>query len=182
MDTDEKILKAALTEFAQKSYGGARTKCIAKEADFSELTLFRRFKNKKSLFDRVYHENLDKFKSEVIALNDEMSEIEFEDPKEFIKTYIERQSKIIYNNIELIRITIFDSSIEEEPFEELGPHTALLLEKKLKNDKIDYYTLALIMASTIVLTMNNLYLGHSNLDHDEFLNKIIENFYCFIEV
>ncbi len=180
MDTDEKILKAALTEFAQKSYGGARTKCIAKEADFSELTLFRRFKNKKSLFDQVYHENLDKFKAEVIALNDKMSDTEFETPQEFIKTYLEQQSKIIYNNIELIRITIFDSSIEEEPFEELGPHTAQLLAKKIKNDKIDYYALALIMASTLVLTMNNLYLGKSNLNHDEFIKKITENFYSYI--
>ncbi|MCE5214596.1 MAG: TetR/AcrR family transcriptional regulator [Methanobacterium sp.] len=181
MDTDEKILKAALTEFAQKSYGGARTKCIAKEADFSELTLFRRFKNKKSLFERVYNENLEKFKEEVIALNDEMENTEFEDPREFINSYIERMSKIIYDNIELIRITIFDPSIKEELFKEIAPHGAQLLQKKLKNDNIDYFTLVLIMASTIILTMNNLYLERTKLDHDKFIKSITESFYNYID-
>lgn len=43
-ETEQKILDAALKIFSQKGYDGAKTKAIAEESGFSEVTLFKRFK------------------------------------------------------------------------------------------------------------------------------------------
>lgn len=177
MNTDERIMKAALKEFAQKSYRGATTRGIAEEANFSELTLFRKFKNKQNLFKMVYQENLDKFTQEVYSCNEELSEMKFKDTREFLKTLIDRYIEIIEDNIEVIRITVFDPSIEGEPFEELGPDTAQLLKKNIKNDKIEYFTFGLTIIATLILATNNRYLGRTTIDHDVFLEKMTENFY-----
>ncbi|MGZ7107882.1 MAG: TetR/AcrR family transcriptional regulator, partial [Methanobacterium sp.] len=44
-------MDTALKMFAERSYLGAKTKSIAEEAGFSEMTLFRKFKTKKNLYD-----------------------------------------------------------------------------------------------------------------------------------
>jgi len=48
--THKRILQAALTVFSRYGYKGASTRAIAKEAGVNEVTLFRRFGNKQSLF------------------------------------------------------------------------------------------------------------------------------------
>ncbi|MEW6238613.1 MAG: TetR/AcrR family transcriptional regulator [Candidatus Omnitrophota bacterium] len=48
--THERILQAALKVFSQSGYKGASTRAIAKEAGVNEVTLFRHFGNKQSLF------------------------------------------------------------------------------------------------------------------------------------
>lgn len=51
--TDTQILKAALNIIAKEGYAGATTRQIASEAGINEVTLFRRFGNKKSLLIAV---------------------------------------------------------------------------------------------------------------------------------
>lgn len=50
----EKIQEAAIELFAQKGYAGATTAAIAKLAGVNEVTIFRIFGNKKTLFYDVY--------------------------------------------------------------------------------------------------------------------------------
>ena len=49
----EQILKAAETVFVKKGYNGSTTLEIAKEADISEVTLFRYFSSKQEIFLEV---------------------------------------------------------------------------------------------------------------------------------
>jgi AcrR family transcriptional regulator len=51
--TEEKILKATLRLISEKGYLGATTREIAKEAGFTEITLFRHFGSKEKLFEEV---------------------------------------------------------------------------------------------------------------------------------
>lgn len=51
--TKKKILESALKLFSQKGYLGATTKEIAKEAKIAEVTLFRYFSSKETLFEEV---------------------------------------------------------------------------------------------------------------------------------
>jgi len=51
--TKEKILQAALKLFSQKGFLGATTKEIAQEAGIAEVTLFRYFPSKQTLFQEV---------------------------------------------------------------------------------------------------------------------------------
>ncbi|MEM2265151.1 MAG: helix-turn-helix domain-containing protein [Nitrososphaerota archaeon] len=53
LETEDKLLQAALELFSEKGYLGATTKEIAKRAGVSELTLFRHFKSKENLFTAV---------------------------------------------------------------------------------------------------------------------------------
>lgn len=55
-ETREIIMGAALKIFAEEGYVGAKTRIIAKEAGFSEMTLFRKFKSKEKLFDAILME------------------------------------------------------------------------------------------------------------------------------
>ena len=53
--TDDRILKATLRLVAAEGFDGATTRKIAEAAGVSELTLFRRFKNKENLVRTAYH-------------------------------------------------------------------------------------------------------------------------------
>lgn len=50
MDTEEKIILAALKQFETHGFAAATTKSIAAEASVAEITLFRYFGDKKTLF------------------------------------------------------------------------------------------------------------------------------------
>ncbi|MDH4123059.1 MAG: TetR/AcrR family transcriptional regulator [Thermoplasmata archaeon] len=54
--TREKILDAALDVFGRRGYTGATTREIASKAKVNEVTLFRKFGSKKSLFLAVFEE------------------------------------------------------------------------------------------------------------------------------
>ncbi len=53
MSTEEKILLAAMGEFEIHGFAAATTKAIAAQAGVAEVTLFRIFGDKRTLFDRV---------------------------------------------------------------------------------------------------------------------------------
>jgi AcrR family transcriptional regulator len=173
---DEIIMKAALEVFAEKSYRGATTKAIARKAGFSELTLFRKFKNKESLFKVVYQKNLSIFKNQVKQANQEMMKTEFPDTHLFMKTLIDSYVTIINDNIELIRITVLDTSIEGEPFEDIGLNTAQLLEAKIPNKNIEFLSFGLIITGSLIMLGNNKYLGRTVIDHDTFVDVLANNF------
>ncbi len=55
MGTREKIMEAARDLFEQKGFAAATTKEIAAQAGVSEVTLFRHFESKRSLFNETLH-------------------------------------------------------------------------------------------------------------------------------
>lgn len=54
INTEDKILNAAIVLFSQKGYSAVTTKEIAKEAGLSEMTLFRHFESKQNLFEKAF--------------------------------------------------------------------------------------------------------------------------------
>ncbi|MGZ7069826.1 MAG: TetR/AcrR family transcriptional regulator, partial [Methanobacterium sp.] len=70
-ETKEIILSAALKVFSEEGYVGAKTRLIAEEAGFSEMTLFRKFRSKENLFDTVLMEQKALILNEVSALSRE---------------------------------------------------------------------------------------------------------------
>ena len=57
-ETKEILLDAALEIFSEKGFNGATTRTIAKKAGVNEVTLFRHFGTKDSLFDAVIERDL----------------------------------------------------------------------------------------------------------------------------
>jgi len=65
INTDQKILDAAVKVFSSKGYAGATTREIAQEANVTEVTLFRKFQSKENLLKEV----LIKHRNAVSTLN-----------------------------------------------------------------------------------------------------------------
>ncbi len=65
-EKQERILNAAMKEFAQKGYKNASTDVIVKEAAISKGALFHYFKNKKGLFLFLYDYSMDIIKDEIV--------------------------------------------------------------------------------------------------------------------
>jgi TetR/AcrR family transcriptional regulator len=68
MNTEQRILDAALKVFASEGYTGATTRKIAEEANVAEVTLFRKFKSKENLLKAVLSNHMSVFSSMVSLL------------------------------------------------------------------------------------------------------------------
>ena len=60
-DTEERILEAATAVFAREGVSGATTRAIARRARVNEVTLFRHFKSKNELLQRVIGQSCRRF-------------------------------------------------------------------------------------------------------------------------
>jgi TetR/AcrR family transcriptional regulator len=75
-EKQDRILNAAIKEFAQKGYDNASTNEIVKEAEISKGLLFHYFQNKKQLFLFLYDHCVDLMVNEVLGKID-FSETDF---------------------------------------------------------------------------------------------------------
>jgi TetR/AcrR family transcriptional regulator len=66
-EKQDRILNAALKEFAQKGYQNASTNEIVKEAEISKGLLFHYFNNKKDMFFFLHDHFMDLFMEEILA-------------------------------------------------------------------------------------------------------------------
>lgn len=171
--TSQKILDAALELFAKDGYKATTTSSIAIKADFNELTVFRKFKTKQNLFDMVIQQNIEKFKNEYYSL---MVDEDFEDPEEFLRCTLRKVIKLIDNNIELFRLTVFEKIMEQEPLEEMIFHLARYLEKNIPNDEIDFLAFTLTITASFIMLSNNKYLGRTSVDQEMMEEITINNF------
>ena len=169
-ETEQKILDAALKVFSEKGYDGAKTKVIAKESGFSEVTLFNKFKSKKNLYNTVASKNIVKIKEDFGSL---IREYKFENPKDFLTVFINDLAKVFDDNFEFIHLTVEEANKAFEPVEE--EFIILLSEyikKNIKNDKIDCNTLAFTLFTFTYMSSLGKYKGRSYID----LNKAKEGF------
>jgi TetR/AcrR family transcriptional regulator len=137
-ETEQKILDAALKEFAEKGYKGATTRVIADKAGFTEMTLFRKFETKENLFYRVIAQNHEKMRREFeLVLVDK----KFENPRDFLETLIKNLAKIMEDNFETFDLTSQDRGEKFEPvMAGFVKRLAEYLEKNIPNSEIDYET------------------------------------------
>lgn len=119
--TRKKILEASLKLFSEKGFIGATTKEIAKEACIAEITLFRHFPTKESLFEEVISRY-----SFLPALRDllpEIRKLSYEDAlatiaRKFLDTLLLRKNLIRIMQTEIHRYPeqmqkIYNSLIDE---------------------------------------------------------------------
>jgi TetR/AcrR family transcriptional regulator len=171
--TSQKIMDSALNLFARYGYKGASAKTIADEAGFNELTLFRKFKTKKNLLDAVIDQNTEKFKMEYFEL---MVDEDFDDPREFLNTTIRKIAKITDDNIEYLRLTVFEKLGEHEPLEDIMPHLIAYMGKYIKNENIDILAFTLTITGAFIMLSNNRYLGRRTIDQELFVDLLTNNF------
>ena len=176
-ETSQKIMDSALKLFARYGYKGASAKAIAVDAGFNELTLFRKFKTKKNLLDAVIDQNTEKFKIEYFEL---IVDEDFDDPRKFLNSTIRKIAKITDDNIEYLRLTVFEKLSEHEPLEVVMPHLMKLMAKNIKNEKIDVPSFTLTITGAFIMLSNNRYLGRRTIDQEIFVDLLTNNFIACI--
>lgn len=172
-ETSQKIMDSALNLFARYGYKGASAKAIAIDAGFNELTLFRKFKTKKNLLDAVIAQNTEKFKREYFEL---IVDEDFDDPRKFLNSTIKKIAKITDDNIEYLRLTVFEKLGEHEPLEVVMPHLMTLMAKNIKNERIDVPSFTLTITGAFIMLSNNRYLGRRTIDQEIFVDLLTNNF------
>jgi TetR/AcrR family transcriptional regulator len=169
--TEEKILDAALKLFSKKGYGGATTKIIAAEAGFTEMTLYTKFKTKQNLFDQVMIRGKKKLNEDAYTIL--FVDKEFEDPLDFLDTYVRNLEKFVWNNFEFFKIGFNqERKVAEQLMMEGSYDFSKYIEKHLPNQKIDYMAFALTIFSFVYMYNLGKYHGRQ----DKSIEKVLDNF------
>lgn len=171
--TEQKIMGAALKVFSENGYRGATTRTIANESGFNELTLFRKFKNKENLFNKVLAQNSEKLKKDFVL---SFGDSKFDDPEDFLRTFIKDLTKIIERNFELIHLLDKEPGEKSDSLkEELVNFLSTYAEKNIKNEKIDYKALGISIFALVYTLILSKHHGDSFMDQDEVLEGFINN-------
>ncbi|EKQ54768.1 MAG: transcriptional regulator [Methanobacterium sp. Maddingley MBC34] len=171
--TEQKFLDAALEIFAEKGYKGATTRLIAQKAGFSELTLFRKFKSKENLFNKVLTQNVAKVKEDVAkSLADNVSE----SPDVFLRTLITDIARIAEDNYEFIFLSNTQKTGNIDPMRaEFVEYLGKYLEEKLPGREIDYNAFALSLYSYIFMISQTKHYEKGYFNYDQALEGFIKN-------
>ena len=172
-ETEKKILEAALNLFAEKGYTGATTRVIAEKAGVSELTLFRKFKTKKNLFDTLISQNLEKMKKDFESV---LVEKKFNNSSEFLETFIKNYIELIEENFEVFFLVINDGTGQfEQAMAEFFRESAGYLEKNIKNNRIDPEAFAITMAGFTYMVCIEKHKGRTIFNMEEVIAGFINN-------
>ncbi len=173
-ETEEKILKAALKLFSQNGYAGATTKIIAAKADFTEMTLYTKFQNKQNLFDQVMIYGMKKLNEDAVSIL--FIEKEFEDPLDFLDTYVRNLDKFVWNNFEFFKLRFNQDRKMTEQFLMKGSYDfSKYIKKHIPNQKIDYMAFTLTIFSFVYMYNLGKYHGRQDTSIENVLDKFIYN-------
>ncbi len=169
--TKEKIMDAALKEFAEKGYAGAKTKVIAERSGLSEMTLFRRFETKRNLFNQVLKKNHEEV---VKDFNSIITDSKIENPDDFFKTMIKLLLNLTEDNFEFISIIILErQSISGDIIAELMEYLTRIIEDIFPDSKVDSKVFVFNLLSFIYLIILDKRQGRTFVNHEEAIEKFI---------
>lgn len=168
----EQILESALSVFIEKGYNGATTMDIAKEADISEVTLYRYFDSKKQIFMGAIEPIL------VTSLKESLMASKDLEPMEKLEYILKGRIKFISDHHEVIKLILMESQINPgiADFNFINQITSLLKES-IKEAGIEFkdddFSLRLLMGSILSF----LYLPEID---DEKIDNYVETFISII--
>ncbi len=172
-ETEQKILDAALTLFAEKGYTGATTRVIAERAGVSELTLFRKFKTKENLFDTLMSRNIEKMEKdfESIFINKK-----FKSHRDFLETFIKNYVDVVEKNFKTLFLFINDSNGKfEYGAVEFFNGITNYLEKNIADSNMDVEAFAVTLAGFTHLVCTEKYKGRNVINYENIVDKFINN-------
>ncbi|MGO9386592.1 MAG: TetR/AcrR family transcriptional regulator [Methanobacterium sp.] len=178
-ETEQKILDAALTVFAEKGYDGAKIRVIANKSGFTEVTVFNKFKTKRNLYNMIAVRNIDKLTEDFSSI---LKNYRCETPEAFLRTFIKDLAKMFSDNFEFLHLAIQEASKSQEQVEkEFINILTEYIKKNIQNDKIDYQALALTIFSFTYMYNLNKYKDRTYVDLDTILERFINNIVMCIQ-
>lgn len=173
-ETEQKILNAALKMFSEKGYAGATTRIIAAEAGFTEMTIYTKFKTKQNLFDQVMNYGMEKLNADASSII--FVDKEFDDPQDFLETYVKNSVNFVWNNFEFFHLGFnHDRKIVEHLLINNAFAFSKYIEKHIPNQKIDYPAFTLTIFSFVYMYNLGRYHGRQDTSIEEILEKFIYN-------
>ena len=181
--TEQKIMDAALKIFAKNGYKSSTTKAIAEESGFTEMTLFRKFKTKRNLYDRVLTQKVE------IMIADYKKSVftheEFENLRDFLDYFIKTSVKVSMENFEIFYLSVNEENKLIEPMmADTLNFTGEYLKEKIKKPNIDYKTLGLTINSFVYVVNLERYHGRIS-SFGKPVKDVIEDFielvYCMVK-
>ncbi|MGZ7134922.1 MAG: TetR/AcrR family transcriptional regulator [Methanobacterium sp.] len=172
-ETKEIILSAALKVFSEEGYVGAKTRLIAEEAGFSEMTLFRKFKSKENLFDTVLIEQKVLILNEVSALS---RENKIEDSILSLSYLIRQLYRLIEDYFPYISIYINENRRTSECIlDEFVIYLAGEIQLRFPDVNVNIRTLAFNVLYYLYYLVFDKNKDYSTIDPEEGLNEFIGN-------
>ncbi|NMA85014.1 MAG: TetR/AcrR family transcriptional regulator [Epulopiscium sp.] len=104
----KQILESALNVFIEKGYNGSTTIDIAREADISEVTLFRYFDSKKQIFVDAIEPIL------ITSLKQSLVEFKDSEPMRKLELILRERIKFISEHSEVIKLILMESQVNPE--------------------------------------------------------------------
>ena len=171
-ETEQKILDAALHVFSKNGYVGARTRMIAKESGFTEMTLFRKFETKENLFNQVLITNRERLVKDFDSL---LAPYDAEDPKAHFKTLIMNLMDMMDKNFEFVNIIIYERErVSHSITETFVLHLARCLEKTIPRPNIDYSMLSFTILSFLYFIIFNKKIGDNSFKVESSVEEFIK--------
>jgi TetR/AcrR family transcriptional regulator len=173
-ETEQKILKASLKIFAEKGYKGATTSAIAEEAGFSEKTLFRKFKIKENLYNKVLITNGEKFVKEFMeSVN---VDTKFDTPADFLESFIKNLANVMLNNFEFFNLSLNESNKVLEPMmSNAVDFMGIYIEENIPNLDIDYKIFGFTISSFVYSITLERYIGRTYINYEYSIENFIKN-------
>ncbi|MGG4397593.1 TetR/AcrR family transcriptional regulator [Paenibacillus thiaminolyticus] len=152
----EKMLSAALENMAVHGFKGTTTKCIARQADINEATIFKHFKGK----DDLIHESLAQQMTMIKTKIDTFFHTDHENIRELLLAKIEFINEIYEQHKAFFLVTIREMGSKELEFmypsifeyitEELKKEIAKMADDSITEDEISGIAL---IANSVLLTI-----------------------------
>lgn len=166
----KQIIESALNVFIEKGYNGSTTIDIAKEADISEVTLFRYFDTKKQIFIEAIEPIL------IRSLKESLEESEGLDPRKKLEYILRNRIKFISDHNEVIKLILMESQVNPEvaDFDFIKQITSILKDS-IRDTGIDLededFSIRLMMGSILSF----LYLPKiENEEIDSYVEKLVD--------
>lgn len=166
----DSIIKAAVQVFINKGYQGATTSDIAREAQISEVTLFRYFDTKRQLFEVAIQPLI------VSSLEQTMSQTADFNPHKKLKHLISERIELISLHKDVIKLVLMEEQINSEitEFDFIGKIKGLMTQAlhdsgiRISNEEI---SLRLILGGLISF----LYIpSQSQKEIDSFVEQLVD--------
>ena len=147
-DRRKQILESALNVFIEKGYNGSTTMDIAKEADISEVTLFRYFDSKKQMFIEAIEPIL------ITNLRESLVEFEGLEPRRKLEDILRNRIKFISDHSKVIKLILMESQVNPEiaDFDFIN-QISLMIKDSIKDIGIDLededFSIRLMMGSIL---------------------------------
>ena len=179
-NTEQKILDAALKEFAKKGYDATTTRRISKTAGFTETTIFRKFGSKKNLYNQILDYGMKKLEDEYFSVQNLNQK--FNDPKEFLEVLVNTLAKIRFDNIEIFSLILNEDNLQFDS--NIGKGNLFiseLIKRNIPDIKVDSNVLGITIGIFEYTISLDKYHGRiTDKVYDETLQKFIDNLMlCF---